>query len=125
MTYLFGPRAYLGKANIVAGESTRYRIPLHCRSWHYNISRDGTLLCGDGEGRFFDIGPSGKWIYLYRIRDGKIVTERLCDMSRHSYTIAPNAHITPDNKWVVFTSDMHGLAQVYAVEIKTYSANSE
>ncbi|HQE83703.1 MAG TPA: oligogalacturonate lyase family protein [Candidatus Hydrogenedentes bacterium] len=117
LTYLFGPRAYLATANISSGETVKYRIPQHCRSWHYNVSRDGSLFCGDGEGRFFDIGPSGKWIYLYRIQDGKMKSECLCDMSKHSYSIAPNAHITPDNSWVVFTSDMHGLSQVYAVEI--------
>lgn len=117
VTYILGPRAYLAQADTTSGETTRYRLPLHHRSWHYNISRDGTLFCGDGDGRFFEIGPSGKWIYLYRIRDGKLVTEPLCDLSKHSYTIAPNAHIAPENDWVVFTSDMHGLPQVYAVEI--------
>ena len=108
---------YLAKVNITTGESKQYRLPRRQRAWHYNISRDGSLFCGDGEGRSFEVGRSGKWIYLYRIRDGEIVTERLCDLSKHSYAIAPNAHITPDNKWVVFTADMHGIPQVYAVEI--------
>lgn len=117
VTYLFGPRAYLAQTDIVSGETTRHRLRLHHRSWHYNVSRDGTLFCGDGEGRFFDVGPSGKWIYLYQVRDDMLVTEKLCDMSGHSYTIAPNAHISPDNRWVVFTSDMQGIPQVYAVEV--------
>ncbi len=117
VTYVIGPRAYLAKTDVSSGETVKYRLPLHCRSWHYNISRDGSLLCGDGEGRFFSIGPSGRWIYLYSIQDGKMKIERLGDMSKHSYSIAPNTHITPDNNWVVFTSDMSGLSQVYAVEI--------
>jgi len=38
-------------------------------------------------------------------------------MKRHSYRIAPNAHFTPDGKWVVFLSDMDGSPQIYAVEV--------
>jgi oligogalacturonide lyase len=117
VTYVFGPRTYLAKVNITTGAVEQYRLPLYQRSWHYNVSRDGSILCGDGEGRFFEAGRSGKWIYLYKIRNGEIAVQKIFDMSEHSYAIAPNAHITPDNRRVVFTADMHGIPQIYAVEI--------
>jgi hypothetical protein len=39
------------------------------------------------------------------------------DLSNHDYGLEPNVTITPDNKWVVFRSNMHGRTHVYAVEI--------
>jgi oligogalacturonide lyase len=39
-------------------------------------------------------------------------------MKNHNYTLEPNVRFTPDNRWVVFRSNMHGPAHVYAVEVK-------
>jgi len=41
----------------------------------------------------------------------------LVDLSKHDYALEPNVTITPDNKWVVFRSNMHGASHVYAVEV--------
>jgi len=38
-------------------------------------------------------------------------------MSRHDYRLEPNVSFTPDQKWVVFRSNMHGDTYVYAVEV--------
>jgi oligogalacturonide lyase len=38
-------------------------------------------------------------------------------MSKHDYRLEPNAHFTPDGKWLVFRSNMEGKSGVYAVEI--------
>ena len=43
--------------------------------------------------------------------------ERLVDMAKHNYRLEPNVTITPDGKWVVFRSNMHGPTHVYAAEI--------
>jgi oligogalacturonide lyase len=43
--------------------------------------------------------------------------ERLVDMRRHDYHLEPNAVVSPDGKWLVFRSNMHGARHVYAVEI--------
>jgi oligogalacturonide lyase len=43
--------------------------------------------------------------------------EKLVDLSRHNYTLEPNLTFTPDNKWIVFRSNIQGGSQVYAVEI--------
>jgi oligogalacturonide lyase len=39
-------------------------------------------------------------------------------MSKHKYKTEPNVTITPDGKWVVFRSNMHGSTHVYAAEVK-------
>jgi oligogalacturonide lyase len=41
----------------------------------------------------------------------------LVDLSKHDYRLEPNVSITPDNRWVVFRSNMHGATHVYAVEV--------
>jgi oligogalacturonide lyase len=43
-------------------------------------------------------------------------------MAKHNYVtgqhgVEPNLSITPDDKWVIFTGNMHGERHVYAVEI--------
>jgi oligogalacturonide lyase len=118
VTYVFGPHTYLARTNIDTGDSTLYPLKRSQVCWHYNVSRDGKLLCGDGDGRFFELARSARWINLYVPEGGKLKVERLCSMKRNSYTIAPNAHFTPDGKWVVFLSDMDGSPQIYAVEVQ-------
>jgi oligogalacturonide lyase len=48
---------------------------------------------------------------------GVFESERLVDMSNHDYDLEPNVTFTPDGKWIVFRSNMHGPSHVYAVEI--------
>jgi oligogalacturonide lyase len=38
----------------------------------------------------------------------------LCGLS---YQLEPNVTFTPDDKWIVFRSNMHGATHVYAVEV--------
>ena len=118
VTYVFGPHTYLARTSIKNGESTLYPLKRSQMCWHYNISKDGTLLCGDGEGRFFELARSARWIDLFVPEGDRLRVERLCNMKRHSYKTAPNAHFTPDGKRVVFLSDMDGSPQVYAVEVQ-------
>jgi oligogalacturonide lyase len=76
---------------------------------------------------------NGQWIYLFRpklitmtglpevaakqVKIGVFESERLVDMSEHDYSLEPNVTFTPDAKWIVFRSNMHGPSHVYAVEI--------
>ncbi len=39
------------------------------------------------------------------------------DLTKHNYELEPNVTFTPDGKWVVFRSNMHGATQVYAVAV--------
>ena len=51
------------------------------------------------------------------IRVGYFQSERLVDLSKHDYSFEPNVTFTPDGKWIVFRSNMHGAVHTYAVEI--------
>lgn len=118
ISYIAGPHTYLAKTNVTSGETVRYGLKRSQYSWHYNISPNGQLLCGDGEGRYFQLAKSAKWIFLYRPGIDKVQVEKLCSLAGHSYTFAPNARFTPDGKWVVFQADIHGSPQIYAVEVE-------
>lgn len=96
------------------------------------MTADGSLFCGDGG----DPGqvaraPDGQWIYLFRpelipnrgvndpglVKPGVLRAERLVNMSKHQYRLEPNVSFTPDQKWVVFRSNMFGDTYVFAVEV--------
>jgi oligogalacturonide lyase len=101
-------------------------------SIHFNVTRDGKLFCGDGgDERQVAHAQDGRWIYLFRpelienrgakddtlIRPGVLHSERLVNMAKHQYTLEPNVSFTPDEKWVVFRSNMFGPTYVFAVEV--------
>jgi oligogalacturonide lyase len=119
-----------------------YNVDTKARTWnhlqrnewsiHFNVTRDGTLFCGDGG----DPGqvakaPDGEWIYLFRptllrnqgaadqgfVNTGVLHAEKLVNMSKHQYHLEPNVSFTPDQKWVVFRSNMFGPTYVFAVEV--------
>ena len=52
------------------------------------------------------------------IKIGYFKSERLVDLSKHNYRLEPNVAFTPDAKWIVFRSNMHGPTHVYAVEVE-------
>ena len=137
---------WLAGVEIETGQRIRY--PLERRYWsvHYNQSHDGKLFAGDGGGPNSVAnrpakggqpleGPgNGQWINLFTphsdnvayimgvggdvVKVCKMDAERLVDLSKHDYTLEPNVTFTPDNKWIVFRSNMHGGTHVYAVEVK-------
>lgn len=119
-----------------------YDVATRARRWfhllrnewsiHFNVNKDGTLICGDGG----DPGqvakaPDGQWIYLFRpelrknegiddpafVQSGVLRAEKLVNMSKHQYRLEPNVSFTPDQKWVVFRSNMFGATYVFAVEV--------
>lgn len=135
---------WLAGVNIETGARLRYPIERSQWSVHYNISRDGRLFAGDGggpasvanrtplpEGRPLDPPGNGQWIYLFiprsefdtvkagneTVQVGRLDVEKLVDLSRHDYRLEPNVTFTPDGKWIVFRSNMHGATHVYAVEV--------
>jgi len=116
---------------------TKERIWQHLQrnewSIHFNVTRDGSLFCGDGG----DPGqvakaPDGEWIYLFRpqprrneglsdpsfIRTSVLKAEKLVNMSRHNYRLEPNVSFSPDQKWVIFRSNMFGPTYTFAVEVE-------
>ncbi len=83
--------------------------------------RRPTARCfaGDGGGPRSVAAPgNGQWIYLFTpSAGGSLAAERLVDLSKHDYQLEPNVTFTPDGKWIVFRSNMHGATHVYAVEV--------
>lgn len=127
------------------GKRIQYFLERDEWSVHYNISPDGTLFAGDGggprsvanrtaDGRSLNPPGNGQWIYLFRpvlvnnparvfpnqrnlTQVGYFQSKRLVDLSNHDYDLEPNVTFTPDAKWIVFRSNMHGPVHVYAVEV--------
>jgi oligogalacturonide lyase len=121
--------------NVASGDRTWYHLERDQWSVHFNVSPDGKLFCGDGgsEGMVAH-AENGKWIYLFHpelvrddagsginqkdlIKPGVFRWERLVNMSKHDYTLEPNANFTPDMKWIVFRSNIFGPSYVFAVEV--------
>jgi oligogalacturonide lyase len=127
---------WLAGYELATGRRTWYALDRNEWSVHFNVSPDGTLFAGDGgDNEMVAHAPDGKWIYLFRprgvpdvagikapnsegfIHPGRFVAERLVDMGKHDYRLEPNVTFSPDMKWIVFRSNMHGATHVYAVEI--------
>jgi oligogalacturonide lyase len=123
---------WLAGYNVDTGERTWYHLDRNEWSIHFNVTKDGTLFTGDGG----DPGqvahaPDGEWIYLFRpelipnrgaadksfVNPGVLHSERLVNMSKHQYKLEPNVSFTPDQKWVVFRSNMFGPTYTFAVEV--------
>jgi oligogalacturonide lyase len=115
---------WIGGVNIDTGKETHYHIERDSWGVHFNVSRDNSLFMSDGgDPTQVAYSNDGMWINLFRVQpDGTVKHERLANMSKHNYVtgqggIEPNGSITPDNKWVIFSGNMFGSRQVYAVEI--------
>ena len=109
--------------NVKTGRETRYKVERDWWSVHYNVSWDGKLFAGDGgDSGQVAFAKDGMWINLFRRKffGGGLSREKLVNMSKQNYLGfdgEPNVSITPDDKWVVYRSNMHGPVHVYAVEI--------
>jgi len=132
-----GEDFWLASYRVDTGERKQYHLQRNEWSIHFNVSRDGSLFTGDGG----DPGQvaratDGQWIYLFRpelipnrgladasfVQPGVLRAERLVNMSKHQYRLEPNVSFTPDQKWVVFRSNMFGPTYVFAAEIAKASA---
>ncbi|HSV27891.1 MAG TPA: oligogalacturonate lyase family protein, partial [Sedimentisphaerales bacterium] len=97
---------------------TRYQHDRNEWSVHYNISPDQKIFAGDGGGpNMVAKAPDGKWIYLFEPADDRLKATRLVSMKDHDYALEPNVHFSPDQKLVIFRSNMKGDCQIYAVEL--------
>jgi oligogalacturonide lyase len=103
---------------LATGEKIKYRVEREHWSVHFNASPDGKLFAGDGGGPRSVAAPgNGQWIYLFTPQKGALKVERLVNLAKHNYSLEPNVSFTPDGKWIVFRSNMHGPTHVYAVEV--------
>jgi oligogalacturonide lyase len=127
-----GQDFWLATLKLSTGERTWYHMQRNEWSIHFNVSPDGSMMAGDGG----DPGqvakaPDGEWINLFRpeliknigiankdfINPGVLHVERLVNMSKHNYALEPNVRFTPDQKMIIFRSNMFGPTYVFGVEI--------
>lgn len=127
-----GEDFWLAGYNVNTSERTWYHLQRNEWSIHFNVTRDGTLFCGDGgDERQVARATDGQWIYLFHpqlienrgvqdkslIKPGVFHSERLVNMSKHNYRLEPNVRFSPDKKWVLFRSNMFGATYAFAVEV--------
>jgi len=109
---------WLAGYRLASGEKVRFKVERDQWSVHFNASPDGKLFAGDGGGPRSVAAPgNGQWIYLFTPKNGALQAEKLVNLAKHDYTLEPNVTFTPDMKWIVFRSNMHGATHVYAVEV--------
>ena len=105
--------------NVNTGAKTKYALQRNEWSIHFNSTKDNKLFCGDGA----DPGqvakaPDGQWIYLFKPDGDKLLSDKLVNMKNHKYSLEPNVHFSPDEKWIIFRANFEGETNVYAVEVK-------
>lgn len=129
-----GEAFWLASYDMTTGERIWRQMERNEWSLHFNTTRDGRLIGGDGAGPDLDShAPDGKYIYIYEeelaqdkgtlrsgkdslIRAGKLKSKKVVDLSTHDYRTEPNVQFSADSKWLTFKSNMHGEIHVYAVE---------
>jgi len=127
---------WVASVDLQTGRRVYRRVARNDWGVHFNRSADGTLFASDGgDADMVAHATDGKWLTMLRpetIPDAEpenykddLVTiqtmkrERLVDMSGHDYRLEPNLTFSPDGKWLVFVSNMHGANHVYAVDLAT------
>ncbi len=117
--------SFIASYNLETQEHVWYHYNPDQSSIHDNSSPDGKLFCGDGDQR-------SPWIFLFhpvRVKDqgtvgkdlikgGYLQSEKLVNMAKHNYRLEPNPMFTPDQKFIIFRSNMFGPDYAFAVEIE-------
>jgi oligogalacturonide lyase len=113
-----GERFFLAGYSLDMKQEIRYEHDRNEWSVHYNISPDQKLFAGDGGGPgMVAKAPDGKWIYLFEPQGNRLKSTKLVCMKDHDYGLEPNVHFSPDQKMLIFRSNMKGDCQIYAVEL--------
>jgi oligogalacturonide lyase len=112
------PEGFLTAMDVATGKTTEYVVPEGFGGIHETFSPDGTFIIADGGGK----AKTGPDKYLSKLTlpiDGSHVLKgvHLASLQDNDYEVEPNPHVSPDNRWVMFTATLHGTAQAYAVEL--------
>jgi len=128
-----GEDFFLAGFNVQTSERRWYHLQRNEWSIHFNVTEDESLFCGDGgDPSQVAHATDGQWIYLFHpellevsgenekdfVQPGVFHSERLVNMSKHDYKLEPNVRFSPDEKMVIFTSNMFGPSYVFGVEVK-------
>jgi len=123
---------FLAGYEVATGHRVAYNMTPNQWSIHFNGSRDHSVFAGDGgDSGQVTQAPDGTWIELYHlealgrhegfntpglIQPGVLRSEHLVNMANHNYKLEPNERFSPDDKEIIFTSNMFGPSYVFAVE---------
>ncbi|WAC47660.1 oligogalacturonate lyase family protein [Asticcacaulis sp. SL142] len=131
-----GEDFWLASYNLKTGKRIWYHMERNEWSVHFQISRDGKLFAGDGgDEEMVAKARDGKWLYLFEpeiiedlgvsapnaadlVRPGVLRSKKILNMAKHDYRVEPNLQFTPDGKWLLFRSNMHGPIHTYALEVE-------
>ncbi|MEZ0218213.1 MAG: oligogalacturonate lyase family protein [Rariglobus sp.] len=109
-------KAFLEGKHLATGAITRYPIKPEIASIHYVQSPDGKFFVADGH--TIKDHPEQQAMFILVPDKGELRAIKLCSMARNDYKAAePNPHLTPDQRWVIFTATFSGVPQAYAVEM--------
>ncbi len=121
-----GEAFYLAGYDLKSQQETAYSLTRNEWSTHYTLSRNQKRFAGDGGKRnSVAHAEDGKWIYLFEPNGDHLLSTRLVNMANHDYELEPNVHFSPDGRWVIFRSNMHGLSQIYAVDLASAHRNQK
>jgi oligogalacturonide lyase len=121
--------SFIASYDVTTGARTWFHYRPDQSSIHDNSSPDGKLFCGDGDNQ-------SPWLFLFRpvrvmdrgtigahlVQGGYLESEKLVNLARHNYRLEPNPSFTPDQKFIVFRSNMLGPDYVFAVEVAKAAA---
>lgn len=97
----------------------KYSLERNEWSIHFSSNKNNSLFCGDGgDSGQVAKASDGQWIYLFTPTGDHFVSEKLVNMKKHKYSLEPNVHFSPDEKWIIFRANFEGDTNIYAVEIK-------
>jgi oligogalacturonide lyase len=125
---------FLASYNLETERRTAYHMQRNEWSIHFNVTDRNTLFAGDGgdPGQIAK-ATDGEWIELFHpmmlksadaLNDvsfwqpGVFKAEHLVNMAQHDYHLEPNVRFSPDEKFVIFTSNMFGPSYVFGVETR-------
>jgi oligogalacturonide lyase len=108
-------KSYLTGQNLETGKLTQYPVPADGGSIHYTLSPDGRFFVGDGNGKITR-GPN-KYLSILLPQGDHLQLIHVATLQDNDYSIEPNPHVSPDNKWIIFTATLFGTPQAYGVEV--------
>ena len=135
--FMKGVIGFLASYNLDTRKHTWYHYEQNESEIHFNLSPDGKTFVGDGSPR-----PGNQGIFLLHpvaipddqtlgtdlIAAGVLKPEKLCVLSKtaihgdHNYRLEPNVSFTPDQKYVIFRSNIFGPDYAFAVEVAKAAA---
>ena len=110
---------WLAGVDVATGKTTRYHVDREHWSVHFNVVARRHAVRRRRRRAAQRRGARQRAVDLpvHAAAGGSLAAERLVDLSKHDYQLEPNVTFTPDDKWIVFRSNMHGATHVYAVEV--------